>query len=787
MLRPRWYKIIDDLWNNKGRTLLVVLAIAVGVMLFGGVFMGNTIMNEAMSSSYRATNPATITMIVSPFERDLISSVSSLREVSAAAGQTNYPVKLLLGDDSYNLNLIALDEYEDIEVNRVAPETGAWPPALRKVVLERTSVPIAGVEIGDTIRFELPNGDIRELEVSGTVHSLHVFPVLMSLQASGYVSADTLRWLGHSGSFNQLNVATLPDVNDIHVIDDVANTVRKRVENDGYVVGSVTTRLPDENLVADQISGVGTFLNGIGAFSLILSAFLVVNTIAAVLAQQRRQIGMLKAVGATGSQVIGLYLTLVISYGVLAFIVALPAGIIFSLTTIGGVMSFGNFDTPQFWVPPHIVFMMAAASVLLPLLAALIPVLGGTRVTVREAITDYGIKQRKGGLLDRILAAIRGLPRPMMLSLRNTFRRRLRLALTLSTLTLAGAIFIGVLSTRESLVTFLDQVLEVYGYDVQIVLNEPQPVRMLQREAFRVEGVTVAEGWANANAQVVRESGELSPSFGMTGIPPDSQLSHPAVLEGRWLRDDDEDVVIVAADFAHDEGVEVGDTITLRIGPDDHDFFVAGTIGAIGGLYVPFDTLAAIQGTPGEATEFVVGTVQHDIAYETVVLTELEENLKQLGIGVGPTVTQAELVENQLAAFDFIIGFMLTFAVFLGLVGGLGMTSTMSLNVLERTREIGVMRSIGAGNRSLRRVILIEGVFVALMSWVFAGLVSYPVSALLRTALGVSLFGAPSPPAFSYTGVLIWLPTVVVLSIVSSLLPARRAIRISIREALAYE
>ena len=218
-------------------------------------------------------------------------------------------------------------------------------------------------------------------------------------------------------------------------------------------------------------------------------------------------------------------------------------------------------------------------------------------------------------------------------------------------------------------------------------------------------------------------------------------------------------------------------------------FFVAGISRTIGGgiVYVPFDVLSDIQGTPGEATQLNIGTTQHDIAYETAILTELEDNLKRLKIGVGSTITQAEIIENNLASFDFIIGFMLTFAVFLGLVGGLGMTSTMSLNVLERTREIGVMRGIGAGNRSLRSIILIEGVVVAILSWFFAGLVSYPTSWLLRTTLGVALFGIPSPPAFSYFGVLIWLPIVVVLSIAASLLPARRATHISVREALAYE
>jgi putative ABC transport system permease protein len=86
-----------------------------------------------------------------------------------------------------------------------------------------------------------------------------------------------------------------------------------------------------------------------------------------------------------------------------------------------------------------------------PAVAAIFPVYAGTLKTVREAISDYGIGDRRMGFVDRLVGRLRGLPRPLMLSMRNTFRRKARLALTLGALSLAGAIFIGVFSTRQSM------------------------------------------------------------------------------------------------------------------------------------------------------------------------------------------------------------------------------------------------------------------------------------------------------------------------------------------------
>ncbi|WP_416181041.1 ABC transporter permease [Bellilinea sp.] len=109
------------------------------------------------------------------------------------------------------------------------------------------------------------------------------------------------------------------------------------------------------------------------------------------------------------------------------------------------------------------------------------------------------------------------------------------------------------------------------------------------------------------------------------------------------------------------------------------------------------------------------------------------------------------------------------------------------MNVLERTREIGVMRAIGAGDRQIMNIVLVEGLLIGLLSWLLSVLAAVPISRLLANTINNALFGAAAPLTFAPWSLLVWLGIVLVLSALASVLPARAAARLTIREVLAYE
>jgi putative ABC transport system permease protein len=130
---------------------------------------------------------------------------------------------------------------------------------------------------------------------------------------------------------------------------------------------------------------------------------------------------------------------------------------------------------------------------------------------------------------------------------------------------------------------------------------------------------------------------------------------------------------------------------------------------------------------------------------------------------------------------------MLAMAILAAAVGGVGLMTTMSINVVERGREIGVMRAIGATSGSILGVFIVEGVLVGVLSWLLAAPLSYPGARVFSGVIGNTLFELPLDFQYSVGGGVLWLVVVVVLSALASLWPALRATQVSVREALAYE
>jgi putative ABC transport system permease protein len=165
----------------------------------------------------------------------------------------------------------------------------------------------------------------------------------------------------------------------------------------------------------------------------------------------------------------------------------------------------------------------------------------------------------------------------------------------------------------------------------------------------------------------------------------------------------------------------------------------------------------------------------------------VETQLKKSGIKVGSSITQQAIVASNAGQVDFLIYFLLIMAILSAAIGALGLMGMMSLNVMERTREIGVMRSIGANSRAIGSIVITEGLIIGVVSWLIAIPISIPISLILNSALGIAMFGGPLVFIFSPLGLIIWLVIIVGISLIASLLPAYRAMRMSVRETLAYE
>jgi putative ABC transport system permease protein len=428
-----------------------------------------------------------------------------------------------------------------------------------------------------------------------------------------------------------------------------------------------------------------------------------------------------------------------------------------------------------------------------PLLASIQPILRGTNVSIREAIsTEGGPGSYGNSVIDRLMNRLQGVSRPVLLSLRNTFRRKGRLALTLITLTLGGAIFISVYSVQESINRTLD---ELFGslllYDVQIEFDQAYRIERLEQEALQVPGVVAAESWGGTAARRLRPDDSESETIFFQAPPAGSELVQPEVMQGRWLLPEDENAVVLSTAWLNEEpDVAVGDEITLKVKGRETEWVVVGFIRGLGNnllAYANKDYFAREIRETGTSSTLNIVTEGHSQAFQEEVAQSLEEHFRSVGLNVSTSTTSAAEKSQSQAQFGIITTLLMIMAVLIAIVGGLGLMGTMSMNVLERTREIGVMRAIGASDGSILSIVLFEGALIGLMSWLLGAVLALPISRVLSDQVGMIFLGSPFSYVYSVTGAVLWLTLALVLSAIASFLPAWNASRLTVRDVLVYE
>ncbi len=796
----RWRYAWRDLWYHKSRTLLVVLSIAVGVFAFGAILGTIATLNRDLPIQYQAIAPASAILHTAPFNGAMADAVRRMPTVAHAEGRFRLRVRYLQTNNEWqDLELLLLEDYTTNAIDIVKPYVGSWPPPDRTLLIERNSLPLTAMAVGDTIALETSGGLARTLPIVGLTHDMNQPPAQITGVPYAYVSCDTLEWLGYPCRYNELQLIVQEGRSDQAHITTVAKAVANKLEDAGFSVFWTEVPKPGHHFAQDFLPTIQIILGILGTLAMILSGFLVFNVITAILTQQTRQIGVMKAIGAQSGQVTLLYLRLVAAFGVCALCIAVPLGAlgadIFSRFIAGQL----NFDLEGLSLSVGVLALELAIGLLVPMAAALIPILGVARMTVRAAIQEQGIERSSAtagqaeSRLARLQTRLR-LPRPVTLSLRNTFRRRQRLVRTLIPLALGGAIFMAVLTLRASLFTTLEATLTSQGYDVQIQLDDAYSSRRVTQVLSGVAGVTAMEAWTTREAIPVRADGSEADDARLFGIPPATNLYQPDLVAGRWLDADETDGIVVAVGLLLAEPeLTLGSPLTLRLNGNEYHWRIIGVTEtfqpplAPAMLYVNQSALWQQLGYHNQTDTLRFLTVDHSATTHLAVAQALEARLTTAGIGIRSTRTSTEDRRIFGERFTIITSVLLIMSFLLATVGSLGLMGTMSINVLERKREVGIMRAIGATTASILQIFVIEGVIIGALSWVGGLLASFPISYLMSIQIGMTFAKQPLTYIYDGRGPFMWLAIVMTVAAVASLVPARNAANLLVRETLAYE
>lgn len=804
MIRPRWHKVLADLKGNLARSLLAMASIAVGLIALGVIATLHAVVSQDMRSGYASVNPANIQLTVAGIDQDLVDHIRRMKDVRQAEGTRNFGLRLEASPGEWiTINVKAIPDIDQNQINQLRLLEGNWPPDDKQIVIERYKLGDTHAQLGDYVTIELPSGQTRKMQLVGVVNdqTLGAFSASAGFflaPVQTYVTQNTLEWLEQSQPeiFNTLYITVQGDSGDVDYIRKVADKVRNEVEGNGSQVISTSVRSSFDHpnrVYTDAIVGV-LFL--LGLFVVFLSGFLITNTLQAILNQQIQQIGIMKTVGARRLQITGVYTTFIFGLGLLAALVSIPVAYQLAFSQLTSLAEKINFVFQGYRFVPQAVLLQIGIALIAPQLAAIIPIWQGSRISVQEALS--GISQSGAasrGWLDLRIARLRLVSRPVLISIRNSFRRKGRLVLTLITLSLGGAIFVASFNVQVSMGKYVDRLSQYFLADVNLTLDRPYRVVEIQRYLAKMPIVSTVEGWATARSELLLADGSVGDSVRLLAPPADSTLVQPILLKGRWILPGDRNAIVLNERFMSQfPDLKIGDNLRLQVNEKKTDWVVVGFFQLAGKsagflAYTNYDYLSQLIHQPHKAVTFrIVATKPNQTQEQQEQMgREIEAYLSQYGIRVTDITTGRSLSNTAASGFSTLSSFLIFLSGLTALVGSIGLAGTMSMNVMERTREIGVMRAIGASNRILMRMVLTEGMIIGMFSWLLGTLLAFPISKILSDSISQALFDAQSSFGLTPTGFVVWLLAVIVLSVLASVLPARNAARLTIREVLSYE
>ena len=796
-MTQRWRKVGGDIVENQGRLFMMLVAIAVGIFAVAAISTAYAVLSREIDKSYLAANPPAALLDVAHLDNAAVAGVRRQGGIAwAEAGGRLWGRIEVQPQQWLPLLLFIVPDFTAQRISTVKLQQGRWPDR-GQLVIERTAMSLAHASVGHEVNVQTPNGSPQGILVSGVVHDPSLAPASQQQVVYGYVTQATLHLLGENIALHSLKVSVNPSDGQ-RSVEQVIVAAAQWLRRSGYSVGEIRVP-PRHHPHWGVMSNIVGMLLAFSVLTLILSALLSATLTASLLLPQVRQIGIMKAIGARTSQIMVLYLTLIAAIGLMAAAIGLPSGIYAGRALASFVARNQNIDLASLAVSAWIYLALAMGGLGLPLLFALIPIRIAARRTVRESLFDFGVTMPAPLLGRRASSLFRGFP-ILTLAVRNSVRRRVRLGLTLGLLAAAGALFITSLNIlagwKQGLV---DAQIERH-YDIEIQLRNAQPVAALKAMVKGVSGVRHVEVF-DSEAAALRRSDGLTitrtfpdgghGSLSLNALPAAGAFVSPNLIAGHWLTTVDlSGAVINNQALLFFPGANIGDLLDLTVRGQPVRLRLAGIIrehlaGAT--IYLTTEQYAREFGrvdfTGGLRLE--LGDKSEDS--EIKVMAAIERSFEDAGVKIAESTLRSQL-GRALAGHLFILIFILiVMSILMALVGIFGLGSAMAASVLERRRELAVLRAIGASNAAVLLTVICEGVFIGFLSVIAATVLSVPATMLIAKLVGTAMLGPWQGVVVSATAIPMWLIIVLLGATVASGYPARRASKMTIREALAYQ
>lgn len=797
-------KSLADVLQRKGRTLLVVLAIFIGVAGLTCINMTEDTLFLAFSFSIGSqANQPDMLLAVDTLDPALLPALRSVPDVKAVQYETTFATfwHIERAPGYTSIKIISYPDLHHVPLTPFELVSGRYPQA-GEIVLEYGDTALQHVALGDQITVDTATGR-TQLRVVGFARTQGVNPAVTD-SAQGYMSDVGIQQFAAFATPDHPNHPTrlhfiAVKVTTIRSVDATARELQNLLHAHHRTV-QLTAFPASSILPVQQFEGVFSLLRLLVLVAVSISSFLIFTTVTTLITEQTASIGTMKVLGGTRGQIMRSYLVTIGVYCVLATIPGLLVGCVGGFLLASLIAASVPIASGPFVLPPEIIPLALAAGCALPLLTALLPIWNGTRITIREALSAYGVYTGTG-FQGQILAHFHlpWLSQTVWLGLRSLFRKRWRVVLVLLMLSSAGMSFLIVQTVTTSINDSIRSTYNRLNADVEVDL-EHASFSTMRTQLQTLPNVQRVERYGTSGADTIW--GRIV----LWGFDPDTQLYHYHLTGGRWLRQEDTNAILLSDDFAARSGIHIGYTLTLT--GQSHQsatWSVVGTvqqpvdgIGQVGAAVLPVETLYRFMGIPDtEVADAAMRLLLHTEDHSQAALDQLIDTIgaraqaaaASSDLGKGGGIVNVFLMHNEILRnqrrWSGVYGLLYGVALMIGLAGVLCLALELATAVLERQREIGILRSMGARSWRILQVFWVQGLVLSILAWLIGALLGVPLAYVFlylfsRLVLPVTL--VVDPLAF-----IVMLIVLLFIATVACIFPARRASKIRIVTMLRYE
>jgi putative ABC transport system permease protein len=784
-----------DLRAGWGQTTLAIAALALGSWGVSSVLIANVILRADLRGNFLETRPAHAVLVSTGFKALDVSELTKLETVEAMELRDFALMRIEVHpNDWIPIWLFGVKDFLNTRVAAIRPQTGAFPPPPGSMLIERDAKNISDLDTGKDARVRT-SARLIEVPVSGVAFDPAQAPATQDHFIYAYVDQPTFAAVTGTAANRRLlvrfkSVASRGDV--LARLKDVERLIVER----GIALESMEVPDFEAHPHQWQLDTLLLIQGSIGLLALLTGLVLVSQLMAAMLAKQTRQIAVLKAIGATRGQLLRIYVLMLALLGLAAALIAIPlalwTGTAFS-HFVGGRLNFNIHDDN---LPNVLLFVLAATSLALPVLASLGILRRAMNAPVKDGLSNYGVASGAGRspawmrLPDRV-------PGTVALALRNAVRQRQRAFVTVLMMALGVAIFDTGFNVRQSLANMLQEFRQGMTHDVQLVLDGSTEQAVALAPFRDVQGIASFEAWNGGRGELQRQVVSSNSVLGVVALPRHTKLFHPRLIEGRWLGQTSAvPEVVLNQQAAQAFGkVKPGDEVTLAIEGRriESKQLVVRWVGVIEDLdrpkvYIDRDDFDRAVNPLGLINSVMFVSEKRDYASVLQLKQDIEGAAAKSNLEVLYVMAQAERVKIIADHLDIVLLAIGILSLPVLVVSAFGMASATGINVQERTREIGVLRAIGATPRTILRLITMEGLTTSTVSVMLGLLIAQPLSGVASVLFGRLMLGegATLRYAFSLQGFAIAACTTLLFGLMASRIPARTALRTTTQEALDY-